>query len=507
MTDFETLWQEISTAALLGTRRKPFRLKDPGGAGAGEAAALLKTGGDGEHLLLQSAAVAVIYRQAGQLPAQGSPTRPVPCPEDDWPRCSQKAGDCLAIILSGGMTELLGEWIEIAALRRQRVREEHLPALLQQQKMIQPLRRALLPVLGARGRWLAAQNPDWRAFVYHTDERAWHEGQREERLAYFTDLRSAEPDRARELLQATWAQESWSDRAAFLQLLADGLSAADEPFLESALDDRRKEVRRAAAGLLARLPESRLVSRMTARLKRLLTWRARLLRSGLTVRLPETCDAEMQRDGIEPKAPRGVSPGESAWWLAQMMGRVPPAVWEKTWKQSPLQIITAAGKQEWENALLRGWGEAAALHQDAAWIEALIVHESRRGDHKRMLESFPSLPAAAKERLAIPLLRDESRLSFDTAAGVCLSACKHPWSRELTHAAAASICKTLAGGETQSWRWERLLRESALYFNPELLEWAVERIQIALNKMESRDPAVTGLLNILNFRLKIHRAF
>ncbi|NLG98637.1 MAG: hypothetical protein GX491_14875 [Chloroflexi bacterium] len=506
MTDFETLWQEISTAALLGTRRKPFRLKDPNAA-AGKAAALLKTDGDDEKQLLRAASVAAIYRQAGQLPAQGSPTRLIPCPEDDWPRCSQNAGDCLAIILTSGMTELLGEWIEIAAQHRQRVREEHLPALLQQQKVIRPLRRALLPVLGARGRWLAAQNPDWRTFVYYTDERIWHEGQQKERLAYFSDLRAAEPDRARELLQATWEQESWSDRAAFLQVLADGLSAADEPFLESALDDRHKDVRRAAAALLVRLPESRLVGRMTARLKQLLTWRSGLLRSGLTVRLPETCDDEIQRDGIEPKVAKGVRLDVRSWWLAQMIACVPPAVWEKAWKQAPLQIITAAGKVECEDALLWGWSEAAALHQEAVWLESLILHESRRGNHRRMLEIFPRLPPAVKERLTISLLRDESRLTFDTPAGTCLAACKHPWGRELTQAATAVICKTLEHGETQSWRWERLLRESAPYFNPELLEWAAERIQIAMNKAQSRDSAVIGLLTILNFRLKIHRAF
>ena len=39
----------------------------------------------------------------------------------------------------------------------------------------------------------------------------------------------------------------------------------DEPFLESALDDRSREVRQQAADLLTRLPDSRLALRMAER--------------------------------------------------------------------------------------------------------------------------------------------------------------------------------------------------------------------------------------------------
>ena len=51
----------------------------------------------------------------------------------------------------------------------------------------------------------------------------------------------------------------------FLSVLADGLSLADEPLLEAALDDRAAEVRSWAAYLLARLPGSALGQRMAER--------------------------------------------------------------------------------------------------------------------------------------------------------------------------------------------------------------------------------------------------
>ena len=98
------------------------------------------------------------------------------------------------------------------------------------------------------------------------------------------------------------------------------MSLDDETFLEAALDDRRKEVRGAAADLLARLPESALRRRALERALPLLKFKSnKLRRKTIEVTLPEACDKAMQRDGVEPKPGfRGV--GEKAWWLQQMLG-------------------------------------------------------------------------------------------------------------------------------------------------------------------------------------------
>src|SRR5262249_7482507 len=153
-----------------------------------------------------------------------------------------------------------------------RAPEELLPSLFELGRMRGELRETILPVLGARGRWLAAQNPGWEYAAGKSDETVWETGSREQRLAFLAGLRKRGAAQARELLASTWAQESPKDRADFLAALENGLSLDDEAFLESALDDRRKEVRRAAADLLARLPESGLCQRMFERARPLLTF-------------------------------------------------------------------------------------------------------------------------------------------------------------------------------------------------------------------------------------------
>ncbi len=84
----DTLWQEISIAALLGTQRKPFQPSQSGGA----LGALLSTPAlagpspladapdpaEGERLLLRAAALTTLHRRGGKLPALKTPVFPHP---------------------------------------------------------------------------------------------------------------------------------------------------------------------------------------------------------------------------------------------------------------------------------------------------------------------------------------------------------------------------------------------------------------------------------------------
>src|SRR5688500_4654320 len=69
-------------------------------------------------------------------------------------------------------------------------------------------------------------------------------------------LRTHDPARARDWLAATWTTDPPEARETFLRALQVRLSAADETFLEAALDDKRKGVRQAAVEALALLPQS-----------------------------------------------------------------------------------------------------------------------------------------------------------------------------------------------------------------------------------------------------------
>ena len=338
-------WDELVASALVGTARRPPALPsaDPGSALAKVLAGIDRD--DHEGAVLTAGAVLGLYRQAGARPAvDSSPALPV-CPPEQRFLCSPAAASRLDAILDGRFRVVLGEWLDLAARAERLVPPDRLPALLDTATTSAGLRPAVIEVIGERGLWLAGLNPAWAWAAGAEDTTTWATGSSPARRLLLARLRATDAAAARELLASTWSTETPEDRAAFVALLATNLSMDDEPFLEAALDDRRKEVRQAAASLLWRLPDSRLAARMAERARPL--------------RLPTEVDAGMARDGIVARPPAGM--GERAWWLQQMVAATPLRTWpgpSMADRAEPLlrrALATAAARQrneEWALALL-----------------------------------------------------------------------------------------------------------------------------------------------------------
>ena len=108
----------------------------------------------------------------------------------------------------------------------------------------------------------------------------------------------------------------------------------DEPFLEKTLDDRARDVRDAAASLLARLPQSAFVARMTERAKR------------HALDPPTAVTPADIRDGLVAK-PTGYAP--RAFWLERIVASVPPSTFG-----DPRSFLERAQSTDWADAVIAG---------------------------------------------------------------------------------------------------------------------------------------------------------
>ncbi|MBD2120925.1 DUF5691 domain-containing protein [Trichocoleus sp. FACHB-262] len=467
-----SLWEALVTAALLGTERQAFT--PPAEAGLlGKLLSRLDAANP-EAALLSAAATVSLHQQVGQLPAIARQPLPTACDLDDLPRCSPQAGHHLSLMLSGDYAKVLPEWLAAVAAAGQRVPESNLPALLDLGQRKTDLQTAIAPVLGKRGQWLAAQNPDWNFVTGAEDDASWETGNRAARKALLNRWRSQDPERARHALEATWKQETAAEKAAFLETFSTQLSLADEPFLESALSDRSKDVRRVAADLLARLPDSRLCQRMTERVHRYIKFGPN---QTLEVTLPEALDPDLLRDGIEPKVPYNYSMGEKAWWLLQIVAATPLRVWTQT-QCAPEVLVQAAVQSEWTPVFWQGWKQATIRQRSPTWVPALLeFHLATTQDvtylqDEDLQQLMALLLEAEQEALALNHLQIKG--IENSAVLRLLYQVRSAWSIQLGRAVLDALYQYITVLEAQPlWHLLEALKEFALWIPPSLLTEAI----------------------------------
>ncbi|MFF4951651.1 DUF5691 domain-containing protein [Streptomyces chattanoogensis] len=441
-------WEDLVTAALLGTERRmpPVPLRSDRSPAAA---------------LLDAAAVSTVRRRAALRPALAG-ERPAPAPADPRPPLPAAARHRLSLLLAdrGGtgdgsrrgaapdLTELLPQWLTAAQEYGYRAPGALLPALLDAARARTDLRPAALALAGPRALWLARLNDDWAFALRGTGgpaavpgpedpegvRRLWEEGLFAERVTLLTALRRRDPAAGLGLLGTTWATERAEDRLMFLDALREGLSTADEPFLEQALSDRSRNVRATAAELLSALPGSALAARMATRAHAHVGL-GRTPGPVITVEAPQECDTGMQRDGVAPKPPSGR--GQGAWWLSQLLEAAPLDGWRDRFDgRTPAEIVALPVADNWRTELHDAWCRAAVRQRDADWARALLGAPATAD---RATEVAPPGSSRDLAKLLSVLPEDERALwvaEFIAAHGLSdafrmLGVCAVPWAEPL----------------------------------------------------------------------------
>ena len=371
-------WQDLVTASLIGTERTG--LPDtgvPGQPGPADARRPTQAPDDPAALLLDRAALLTVARRGGRPAGHAEP--PPEAEPDPAPAVSPAAGRRLARMLGGEHPDLLAEWLTAVVARDRRAPAHLLPALLDRARRVSPsdpeLRRLAAEAGGSRARWLAGLNPDWTFVTAHAGAGpdAWRLGGKSQRRGYLAALRARDPGAARDLIIQSWEAAAGPERVMFLSVMANaGLSLADEPLLEAALDERDAEVRGWAAHLLARLPGSALGQRMAQCALDCIRIESGARDSRLVVIPPARGDAAMRRDGVTSgQGGRLQERDARTHLLHEVLARTPLRTWTGRFGRTAAQIL-ALRSGAWAPVLFTGWSRAAMAQRDQEWMTALI---------------------------------------------------------------------------------------------------------------------------------------
>jgi hypothetical protein len=469
-------WQPLLRLALLGTRQSAEVLP--------AFPALPATDSREQQLLLAAGALALLHK-AGYVPTAGAAATPAPAPAppDQLPALGPLGTESLhRMLISAQHLDLLPDYLRQVAAASRRVPEALLIPLLQHATRSVEIRGNLGAVLGERGRWLAALNPDWaRLFTTATpaetdpaDLATWETGLLPERLAWLRQAFARDTDAARTLLLAALPTEPAKVQEALLKVLADNLYPDAEATLETLLKSRGQEVRRQAAALLVRLPGAALTERLWARATPLITTKRKLLGLGkatLEITLPTAWDKSWLADGIEEKNDHytyltgntKAAVGAGAARLANMLALLPVSRWLAHLGLSADELLEAALASEWAVPLLPAWALSTLAHQDTDAAAAFVRLWLGQSLQLQKLKIHPEiealaalLPAATQQQLLVPKLvlhlnRSGAEWEPALAALEQTRVLPGPWPWALTEAALAVVARHTADTASPVW--------------------------------------------------------
>jgi Family of unknown function (DUF5691) len=512
------LWQQLLKTAILGTEKYKLHLTledlTQGEDLLGEVLSRLDSS-DLEGSLLAASATVALYQRGGKLYFLHEQTQKKSlseeCKIDDLPHCSAGVGEHLRLMLNGKYPELLPECLSVLKESGKRVHPVYLPEILTLGLRRHDLREAILPVLGKRGLWLAGLNPEWSYVLSEYTVNDWLTSSVDSKILILKKLRTIDREAALQQLQSVWKKETVETRASLLETLEVSLSIEDEPFLEAALDDKRKQVRDVAAKLLAKLPESRLVQRMIQRVTDLIQFNG----SEVQVIYPKDSTREMMRDGVNEATYNSDFGNNKANLLLQMLSCVPPSFWSQTWGKTPLELVYFVDGSEWERLLITGWSQAAVQYQDVDWGEAVVLAIAegmgKKWNSFSCLELLGVLPQVRREGLISRCFPEKPEPWGHNAGYTLLSECKYFWSDEFSRLVLEHVCNAVCSGEQGSnigyaSRWlEGLKRLYPYFMSTSVYEDAVLRLS------EFRESSYWGVsvdifLSVLGFRFETMRA-
>jgi hypothetical protein len=447
----------------------------------------------------------------------------------DPPLVNIKYRKSITEVINQKYPSILEEILNLVISRKEAIPPSVLPMVLEYSKHKKYLHPLLHDSIGTLGIWLMKQNPEWEHLlpIDSKDKSIFAYGTKQERVRYLRALREYAPLEAIDQLRAIWHTENTANKVSFLETLVINLNDNDLPFLEECQDDKRKNVRLAAAQLLAQIPTSPLAQRMQSYLASHVTlkptsnWK-KLLSLGKKhkvwmILLEEDCSSEMLKDGILPQKKVLPRQGKKVNKLAQVIAKTPPSWWEQHYGLSPIDLIQYAGlEEEWFPMFFWGWSQAAHYYQNQQWLIALHKYQSTTW-HQQLVWKEYSLPffytdlnPATFEKVVENYLMADQKdfLNQETPLTELLLQENYRWSLTLSKKILKAVQQAILSGEYSfQWNIKAILKRATFAAHPLLYAVIAEDWQYHTNNNQwgNWQRAVQNCLDLLYFRHKIHQ--
>jgi hypothetical protein len=432
-------WEDIVNKALLGSEKTSLQVTDIPELITQEFD--LAASGNNEDDFLRFTSLVYQFRQSGTSPLDFNAIAAAEAAAETKQYCPAQATDMLKIILEEDLPQLLQLWLDVCASRGEVVSPEMIPVLLDVTQQTRELSKTIIEVTGNRGIWLSTMNPQWNFNSPAEDPKVvWDNGTPAQRKEVLQDLRIANAEEGRKLLESTWATEGANEKVAFLGILKTNLSANDLPWLES-LKEKGQKVNNAILELLKQIPESAIVRSYRNILSEAVgikTGKALLgviTKTVLVIDESASIPDSIFKTGIE-KLSSDKKVSDHAYILVQLISSVPPEFWNQHLSKSTSEIIELIQKEKQTAFYLPAIAMAAIRFNDIEWIKSILDTADKDIIRSSVVLLMQALPDEDQDHYALKFMKE----SPHEIIGV-MAASDKEWSMELAKAILTETAK------------------------------------------------------------------
>lgn len=438
--------------------------------------------------------------------------------EGEWPLapdvgdekfCSPIATKYLQQMMDGKYEQALPEFFKFAKMHGRYLPPEQVPGLLQQATENPGQAELLKPLMGTHAKWLAAQHPEWSLLFTELAVADWADVGFQQRVHIFRQMRERDISKSLELLQSIWKDIDFRQKKSFLKVMRHSVCLEDEAFLEIALSDRRKEVRKVAAELLQSIPGSQLLQRVWEGLADLISIKKGKDGEGkLEIQLPDEISPAMLRDGIDPSQ-QWLRGGLRASRLGQMMAIIPPTKWEEKFNRSPEELVEIFTQSDYAIILLQALSHATTLHPDDNWAIAILEFWLYHHHIDRWVDFTPkelceNLSAEAFNRITIPALEYCDQLPTDEdPVTLLIRKNTDPWDESLTQAFMIKCKEWIAEYSSSYWtaiHLKSIIQNASYHIEPKLADALTKSWPTTSAAWGSWESDIESFFKVLRFR-------
>lgn len=249
------IWNDYISAALLGTSRREFKAIEDDSKLSVLIKQIMSQDEDSEIRFLRAGVFINQFRKAATSPLDVDAEDIVPCEPETMSPCPDRLSNVYGRLLQEVNRELVHLCLDRFKQLNCHLPFEYLASSLNLFGASVELKNKILECAGNRGKWLMSFYPDTEK-ILQSPETLFVEGNTNERLWAFEQLRAKDTAKALELLQSTWKTEPAAFKVEVLRKLRINLNEGDENFLITATKEKGSKVVNEAYTNLLLLPNS-----------------------------------------------------------------------------------------------------------------------------------------------------------------------------------------------------------------------------------------------------------